>query len=273
MMAAPSVSIVSPAPGATVRGASIPLVVAIQNFKLECADVGKTNAPTGQGHVHVMVDGMDMAHLIGPYCSRSISFSGQGLSAGKHMLTVALANDAHAMNSLPATIPFIYEPSGRNALPSAMMGGRASVHILSPKNGASVGKRFNLVLAVNNFDLSCKLEGKKDIAGWGHLHVFVQQGGETSASPNAPMVAMLQTPQGMKLGKMLARQTGMSMDQLKPLISMAEPAMIGMPCSKTIPVDLSSWHAGPAKIIVQLANNDHMPTMGTGPAIIGVNLK
>ncbi len=273
MMKPPSISIVSPASGATVRGATIPFTVAINSFDLECANVGKTNAPMGEGHVHVMVDGLDMAHLIGPYCTKSISFSGQGLSAGKHMLTVALANDAHAINSIPVTIPFTYVPSGSNALPGSMTGGKPSVRILFPKNGASVGKRFNLVLAVKHFDLSCNLEGKRDVAGWGHIHVFVQQSGETSASPSAPMVALMQTPQGMKMGKALMKQTGMTMDQLKPMLMMAEAGMIGMPCTKTIPVDLSTWHSGAAKILVLLANNDHMPAAGATPAIIDVKLK
>ncbi|MFN2527300.1 MAG: hypothetical protein ABR584_01115 [Candidatus Baltobacteraceae bacterium] len=144
---------------------------------------------------------------------------------------------------------------------------------MSPKNGARVGKRFNLVMAVNNFDLSCRLEGKKDLEGWGHLHVFVRQLGQTTAAPGTPMVAMMQTPAGMKTGKMLMVQTHMSMDQLKPLMMMAEPAMIGMPCTKTVPVDLSSWRLGSAKILVQLANNDHMPTRGASPATLDVILK
>lgn len=273
MTAPPSISVVSPAAGATVRGSAIPLTVAIHNFDLECANVGKTNAPMGEGHVHVMVDGMNMAHLIGPFCSKTISIPGQGLAAGKHMLTVALANDAHVMNSMPVSVPFVYEPTGSNALPSAMTGGKPSLRVLSPRNGASVNKRFNLVLAVKNFDLSCALEGKKDVEGYGHVHVFVQQSGETTASPATPMLSMMQTPEGMKMGQMLVKQTGMTIDQLKPMMTMGEPGMVGMPCTKTIPVDLSTWHSGPAKVIVQLANNDHMPTMGATPAIIDVTLK
>lgn len=272
-MATPMISVVSPAANATVRGTSIPVTVAIQHFNLECGNVGKTNAPMGEGHVHVMVDGMDMAHLIGPFCSKNIAIPGQGLSAGKHVLTVALANDAHALNSMPVSVPFVYEPSSANGLPSAMAGGKPALAVLSPKNGERVGKRFNLVLGIESFDLSCALEGKPNVAGWGHVHVFVQQAGETSAAPATPMVAMMQTPEGMKMGQMLMQSTGMTGEQLKPMLTMAQPALVGMPCSKTVPVDLSNWHAGPAKIIVQLANNDHMPTMGTAPAIVEVNVK
>lgn len=273
MMAPPSITITSPASGATVHGSSIPVKVAVNNFNFECTNVGKTNAPMGEGHLHAMVDGMDMEHLVvGPGCSKSFSFSGQGLAPGKHMLTVVLATDAHVMSSMPASIPFNYEPSGSSSLPNAMTG-KPAVRILSPRSGASVDRKFNLVLAVNNFDLSCDLEGKKDVDGWGHVHVFVQQAGETTASPSAPLVAMMKTPQGMKMGQRMMKQTGMSMDQLNSMMTMGMPAMVSMPCAKTLPMDLSSWHSGPAKIIVQLAKNDHMPTAGAAPVIIDVNLK
>lgn len=275
MMAPPSIDIASPAPGSTVRGSNIPVSVAVHNFNFECDNVGKTNAPIGEGHLHAMVDGMDMGHLVvGPGCNKSFLFSGQGLARGKHVLTVVLATDAHVMGSAPASVPFNYEPSGSTALPSAMTGGgEPSVRVLSPKSGVSVNKRFNLVLAVNDFDLSCGLEGKKDVAGWGHVHVFVQQAGETSASPATPMVAMMKTPEGMQMGQMLMKQTGMSMDQVKSMMTIAMPAMVSMPCARTIPIDLSTWRSGKAKIIVQLANNDHMPAMGASPAAIDVNLK
>lgn len=274
MMAPPSISITSPAAGATVRGNAIPVTVAVKHFNFECSNVGKTNAPMGEGHLHAMVDGLDMEHLVvGPGCDKNFSISGQGLEAGKHMLTVVLATDAHAMSSMPVTIPFNYEPGGTTALPKALTGVKPSVSVVSPKNGATVGKKFNLALAVDNFDLSCSLEGKKDVEGWGHVHVFVQQDGETTASPSAPMVAMMRTPEGMKMGEMLMKQTGMSMDQMKPMMTMAMPAMVSMPCAKTLPIDLSNWHSGRAKIMVQLAKNDHMPAMGATPAVIDVNLQ
>src|SRR5487761_2599802 len=120
MMAPPSIAITSPAMGATVRGSTIPVRVAIHNFHLECANIGKTVAPMGEGHVHVMVDGMDVAHLIGPFCSPNISINGQGIAAGKHMLTVVLATDAHAVSSMPVSVPFMYEPSATMTVPHAM---------------------------------------------------------------------------------------------------------------------------------------------------------
>lgn len=273
MMAPPSISIASPAMGATITGADIPVTVAVKNFRVECANAGKSDAPMGEGHVHAMVDGMDMAHLTTVACSDHFTISGQGLKPGKHMLAVVLANDAHAMNSLPAMTSFVYRPNASHPLPNAMSGGKPSVSILSPKNGASVPKKFNVVLAVQHFDLSCDLEGKPDVEGWGHVHVMVQQEGETSASPATPMVAMMKTPEGMAAGQKFAKESGTSMAQMEPMLRTAMPSMVGMPCTKTIPLDLSTWHSGKASIVVQLANNDHMPAMGAAPATLTVDVK
>ena len=255
MMAPPSISIVAPAAGATVRGSSIPLRVAIHNYRLECTNIGKTNVPMGEGHYHVMVDGMDMAHLVGPFCSRSIEIPGRGLAAGRHTITVVLATDAHAMASMPTSVSFNYQPVGTKPLPAPVRSGKPTVTVLSPRNGASVGKHFTLALNVQNFHLACSLEGKRDIAGWGHVHVMVQQEGETSASPATPLLSMMKTPMGMKAA-------GMSM-----------PGMVGMPCSTHIPIDLSSWQSGPATILVLLANDDHMPTMDAAPVVLHVNIR
>ncbi|HUY11428.1 MAG TPA: hypothetical protein VMV73_04110, partial [Candidatus Dormibacteraeota bacterium] len=201
MMAPPSISIVSPTMGASITSAEIPVTVDVKNFHLECADMGKTTAAMGEGHIHAMVDGMSMASLTSVACSDTFAISGQGIKPGKHMLTVVLANDAHAMNSLPVSVAFEYAPSAPKALPAAMNAGKATVELVSPKNGASVGRKFDLVLAVNNFDLSCALEGKPNVAGWGHVHVFVQQAGESSAAAATPMVAMMSTPEGMSMAK------------------------------------------------------------------------
>jgi hypothetical protein len=272
MMAPPSVTIASPAMGATVTTADIPVTLAVSNFHVECASAGKTNAPMNEGHVHAMIDGLDMQHLVAMACSDHFTISGQGLRPGKHMLAIVLANDAHAMNSAPAMTQFDYEPASSKPLP-APQSGMPSVTIVAPKNGASVAPRFDLVVAVHNFNLSCALEGKPDVAGWGHLHVFVQQSGETTGAPATPMLAMLQTPEGMAMGKQLMQETHMTMAQMKPMMTMAMPSMIGMPCTTTVPVDLSTWHSGAAKILVQLANDDHMPTMGATPATVTVDVK
>lgn len=272
MVAKPSIAIDSPAMGTTVTGADISIAVSVKNFDLECANAGKTNAPVAEGHIHAMVDGVDMAHLTTLACSDHFTISGRGLKPGKHMLAVVLANDAHAMDSLPAMTTFIYRPSTPKSLPSAMPG-TPSISVISPQNGASVPMKFNLVLAVHNFNLSCDLEGKQNVPGWGHVHVMVQQEGETSSTAATPMVAMMKSPEGRAMAPKFMQETRMTMNQLQQMMAMAEPSLIGMPCTTTIPVDLSTWHSGKAHVIVQLANNDHMPTMGAKPAMLTVNVK
>jgi hypothetical protein len=271
-MPPPSVSVVTPAMGATITGRDIPVTVAVKNFHLECGSAGKTNAPTGEGHIHAMVDEMNMAHLTTMACSDRFAVSTRGLKPGKHVLAVVLANDAHAMNGLPATISFTYEPARPNPLP-APLAGKPFVTIVSPKNGASVSRKFDLVLDVRDFHLSCDLEGKPDVAGWGHIHIFVRQPGETSAVPMTPMVALMKTPRGMAMARSFMQNADVTMDQMQSMIAMAQPGMIGMPCTKTIPIDLSSWHSGKANIVVQLASNDHMPAMGAAPATLTVDVK
>jgi len=227
----------------------------------------------GEGHYHVMVDGMDMAHLVGPFCSKSIQIPGRGLAAGRHTITVVLATDAHSMASMPTSVSFNYQPVGTKPLPAPVRSGKPTVTVLSPRNGASVGKHFTLALNVQNFHLACSLEGKRDIAGWGHVHVMVQQDGETSATPATPLLSMMKTPMGMKAGQMMMKATGMSHTALTSMLVMSMPGMVGMPCSTHIPIDLSSWRSGPATVLVLLANDDHMPTMDAAPAVLHVNIR
>ncbi|TAM92804.1 hypothetical protein EPN42_00020 [bacterium] len=273
MMPMPSVSIASPAMGATVSDAAIPVTLSTKNFTAECADTGKTHAASAQGHIHAMLDGMDMEHMTNMYCSDHFTISGQGLKPGKHTLSVVLATDAHVMASTPAMVSFDYEPAQQPAALPAPLSGAPAISILSPKNGATVGKTFDVKIAVNNFDLSCDLEGKPDVTGYGHVHIFATQNGETTQAPIAPLAAAMKTPAGMEMGKTLMHDTGMSMNEMQMMLTTAMPGMLGMPCTKTIPVDLSRWHDGQAKILVMLANNDHMPTNGAAPAAITVNLK
>jgi len=243
---APMVKIAAPAMGATVNTADIPVKLAIKNFDLECSRAGQPGQP-GRGHIHVMVDGMEMTSMTNVECSDAFAVSGQGLKRGTHTLIVMLASDDHMPASMPAMVKFNYQPRSLEPLPAAL-GGMPSISIVWPRNGAAVGRTFDLKVAVRHFGNSCNLEGKADVHGWGHLHVFVNQRGVTD-QPAHDMTM----PASM--GKM-----------------MPETGMIGMPCTTTIPVDLSAWRAGPAKITVMLANNDHMPAMGAAPATVTVNV-
>lgn len=252
----PSIEIKSITAGQTITASAIPVRVDVSNFTVECTDIGKPGK-AGQGHVHAMLDGMNMEHLTNFYCSDSFDISGAGLKPGKHALAVTLANDAHVENvTRPAMVSFAYQPSVPEPLPQVITGGKPMVRIEQPQNHSTIDKKFNLVVNVKNFDLSCDLEGKPNVAGWGHLHVFVQQPGVTDMHMEKMSDKRMEQSAGGMHGGM-----------------MSMVGMIGMPCSTMVPVDLSTWRSGKAHLLVMLANNDHMPVMGAALSTIDVTLK
>ncbi|TAM77604.1 hypothetical protein EPN44_02695 [bacterium] len=264
-MPTPSITILAPAAGSSVATSEIPVSVATKNFSVECAHVGQPGVP-GRGHIHAMVDGTSMAVMTNVYCSKRFTISGEGLQPGKHTLAVILATDAHDNASMPAEVTFTYQPQSALPLPASAETGKPSLTILSPGNGARVGKTFDLKVAVSNFQLSCNLEGRPNVSGYGHLHVFVTQPGITdkpSWAPKMPMEPMGGSSSSMKGESPMAGEMKM----------MSMIGMIGMPCATTIPVDLSQWHTGKAKIVVMFANNDHEPTMGVAAAAVTVNVR
>src|SRR5260221_5657049 len=82
-----------------------------------------------------------------------------------------------------------------------------------PPNGATLGPLFTLQVTKNNFTPSLELEGKPNLAGYGHYHVFVDM----------PMMDMAG-----------GGDTG--------LMSMGR--LIGMSGTGSIPVDLTAWPNG-----------------------------
>ncbi|HVA37249.1 MAG TPA: hypothetical protein VNJ51_06525 [Candidatus Dormibacteraeota bacterium] len=120
-----------------------------------------------------MLDGLDMDHLIDMYGFDHFTIPAQGLKPEKHTLAV---------------------------VPAARPAGTPSVSIVAPHNGAAVGRRFDVQVAVNDFAPSCSVEGKPDVAGYGYIQIFATQSGETSAKPAAPLPAIMNTPKGMEMG-------------------------------------------------------------------------
>jgi hypothetical protein len=94
----PSVRIVSPKPGATVRGA-FNFVVAVKNFRLSCALYGKSQVK-GYGHWHANVDStskgmMGMGTMLGMSCARSFHVSLAGIKPGRHTFFAILEDNKH----------------------------------------------------------------------------------------------------------------------------------------------------------------------------------
>jgi hypothetical protein len=110
--AAPSITITSPADGATVKGPKVKVDVAVANWQL--APAGSPDADSS-GHLHFFVDTPSAAVPIGqaipptdanpafihagkdPLASRELT-----LTPGKHTITVVMGNTGHVALDTPA---------------------------------------------------------------------------------------------------------------------------------------------------------------------------
>jgi len=242
--AKPSLSIRSPQAGENVTSTDIPVSIQVSNFSLSSADVGLPDKD-GEGHIHVMLDGMNMGVLFNFYTSPTFTLPGQGMKPGQHTLTFDLASNTHVdMEDTVTNVTINYQPATAKAAPQASSSsGTPEVTVVWPPNGATVGPLFTLQVSRNNFTPSFELEGKPNLAGYGHYHVFVDM----------PLMDM-----GGDHGDM-------------GMMSMA--GMIGMPGTDSIPVDLRAWPNGQHTITVEPVQNDHTPIQGAKEAVITITLQ
>ena len=191
-----------------------------------------------------MLDGMNMGVLFNFYTSPTFTLSGQGTKPGQHTLTFDLASNTHVdMEDTVTNVTINYQPATAKAAPQASASSATpEVTVMWPPNGATLGPLFTLQVTKNNFTPSLELEGKPNLAGYGHYHVFVDM----------PMMDMTG---GGDMGMM----------------SMA--GMIAMPGTDSIPVDLSAWPNGQHTITVEPVQNDHTPIQGAKEATITITLQ
>ena len=239
--ATPTLQVLEPEAGSTITSTDIPVRLQLSNFTLSGADVGLPDKPD-EGHVHVMLDGMTMGVLFEFYTTPDFLLPGRGITPGQHTLTFDLATNSHMdMEDTVTNVTIDYEPSAPDPLPApATNPGSPSVTVISPADGATVGPQFTIQVSPQNFTPALNLEGKPDLAGFGHYHVFVDPG-----------------------------MGGMSMQG--GMMSMA--GMVGMPGSNTIPLDLSTWPNGKHTIMIEPVQDDHSPIQGATPAMLTINLQ
>jgi hypothetical protein len=117
---APAVRFVTPTVNQTTPS-TVVVRVALTNFSLDPADVGKLNKPH-RGHLHFQMDGgkFDYPKYSGPNGKLAVTLGIAGkyspsiapvivykhLPAGKHTLTVFLANNDHSPEGAKATVHF-----------------------------------------------------------------------------------------------------------------------------------------------------------------------
>jgi hypothetical protein len=114
------------------------------------------------------------------------------------------------------------------------------VTVVWPPNGATLGPVFTLQVSKTNFVPSLELEGKPNLAGYGHYHLFVD----------------------MDMA---------SLGQSGRMMSMA--GVIGMPASDSIPVDSRTWPDGQHTITVEPVQDDHTPIKGAMPGTVTFTLQ
>jgi hypothetical protein len=261
---APSIEVVSPKPGDTVTGADIPVEVKVSNFTVDCAKAGRPNED-GVGHIHLMIDGMSMAQLANFYCGDTFSVPGDGLTPGKHTLIIDLATNDHLdMMDTAQEVEFDYQPTNPVALPEAEDKGTPGVELVSPTDGAMVPATFTIEVKPVNFEPVERLEGKQNVPGYGHWHVFV----------DTPMGGMMMGQEAM--GTPMAEEamsTPMAEGDMGDMHMMAMGGMVLMPGTNSFEVDLTDWGPGEHTIFIEPVQNDHTNFADFGHVEFKVNVE
>lgn len=197
------VLIASPVSGTKVTDNSVTLAVQASGYTPTCALAGKADQ-AGTGHYHILLD----KALVNMYCTPTATISLQNVTPGMHTLTaVPTLNDHTEIDENGNSITVDYEPT--HPLPTitgASFAGAPAITILAPKSGAVVSGTFDVVVKVTNYNLSCGLFGKPDVARYGHWHLNL----DSMSGPMMGMGTMLgmscstvfqATTQGLKSGQ------------------------------------------------------------------------
>jgi hypothetical protein len=241
---APSLSIVSPAAGASVTTDDIEVQVEVTNFTLDCEAIGAPNVE-GHGLIHALLYGSTIAALTGLYCEDTFTISGEGVTPGEHTLTVVLSENNHAdLMDTAQQVTFDFQPANAQPLPAANDTGVPVLTLVSPTDGATVDPVFTVEVSATNFTPDAGLEGKANVPGYGHYHVVV-----TDPAPES-------SPEGTAT----AEPAGI-------------PGLIAMPGENTFQIDLTGWGPGEHHLMIAAAQNDHTGYEGATPIEFTVVVK
>lgn len=252
---APSLEIVSPAPGDVVTSNSMEVTVAVDNFTLDCARSGLPDEP-GVGHLHVMVDGMTMANLINFYCDETFSVPLTYLEPGTHTIMVGLSTNLH-LNMMDSVqmVEIDYQPDDPQELPEANLQGAPAPTLLNLEDGATVPPVFTVEIEDPNFTVSEDLLGKPNVPGYGHWHVYID-----TSDPMALMEEAMMKMQEEMGGTPAAGE----------MVPMPMPALALMPATNAFEVDLSAWGPGEHTVLITPAQNDHTALADVTPLMFTV---
>lgn len=218
----PGLEVVSPAEGATVNANDIQVQLSVSNFTLDGAAFGRPDQ-AGVGEVLAFVDGTTIAQLTNFYSTDSFVIAGDGLAPGQHTLTFLLASSTHVpMMDTAQQITIDFQPPQAVPLPTANFTGDPALTLVSPQDGTTVASSFEVQVQPVNLIASSALEGKTNVAGYGHYHVFV----DTPMDESAPGHASL-------------------------------AGLVLMPGTNGFTLDLSAWGPGEHTIWIEPVQNDH----------------
>lgn len=266
--AGPSLQILAPTAGTKVTANQLDVKLKVENFKIDGLQAGRPDQP-GVGHIHLMFDGMTMAQLANFYTSDTFTVPLDGLAAGKHTIIVDLASNTHMdMMATAQKAEFDYQPANPVPLPRPDDRGTPSVELVSPKPGATVEPKFSVEVKPVNITLAGNLEGKQNVPGYGHLHVFV----DTPMKGGMGAMGSMSTPEmGMGTpGMMMGTPAAGSMGEMS-MMSMA--GMVLMPGKPTFDLDLSAWGPGEHTIWIEPVQNDHTKFADFGHVEFKVTIK
>lgn len=243
--AQPSLEILSPTGGEVVTVNEVEVTVDVSDFTVDCAQSGLSDEEA-VGHIHVMIDGMTMAQLANFYCAETFTVPLDGLEPGPHTLIVDLATNIHLdLMETAQEIEIDYQPENPVDLPEPSDQGVPGLELVSPDDGATVPPVFTVDVEPVNFTVAEEFEGKQNVPGHGHWHVFVDTAD--------PMALMEEAMMGMDHDMGATPESG----EMAAMMAMPMPNMVLMPGANSFELDLTAWGPGEHTIFIEPAQNDH----------------
>lgn len=243
--AQPSLEILSPTGGEVVTANEVEVTVDVSDFTVDCAQSGLPDEEA-VGHIHVMIDGMTMAQLANFYCAETFTVPLDGLEPGPHTLIVDLATNIHLdLMETAQEIEIDYQPENPVDLPEPSDQGVPGLELVSPDDGATVPPVFTVDVEPVNFTVAEEFEGKQNVPGHGHWHVFVDTAD--------PMALMEEAMMGMDHDMGATPESG----EMAAMMAMPMPNMVLMPGANSFELDLTAWGPGEHTIFIEPAQNDH----------------
>lgn len=214
---APSIEVVTPVTGSIINSTDIVVQINVNNFTVDCSQSGRPDQDN-TGQILALVDGTSIAQLTNIYCTTTFVVPGKGLTTGEHQLAIALATNTHTpLMDTAQVVTIDYQPIQALPLPVANFTGDPGVTLVSPADGDTVAPVFEVQVQPTNFSPDVDLEGKTNVAGYGHYHVWID---------TAEMPANL-------------------------------AGLVLMPGSNAFTLDLSAWGPGEHAVRIETAQNDH----------------